>query len=146
MRIRRIAATARSDIPAWVLCSKGRLVKTVFILRDLESEPFRRRINTKLNKGEALHGLREFLLFANKGVLRNFACGRCAYLLNTRQHEDRCFFLRCVRFVASSRPVMRYAKEVFRHYPMFRHRSATPAGVSGNGRVRSLGDNVTSIF
>src|SRR3954470_7219578 len=26
---------------------------------------------------------------------------------------------------------------------MFRHRSATPAGVTGNGEVRSLGDNVT---
>ena len=48
----------------------GRLVKTIFILRYLESEQFRRRINTQLNKGEALHGLREFLLFANKGVLR----------------------------------------------------------------------------
>ena len=34
----------------------------------------------------------------------------------------------------------------FRHYPMFRHRSATPAGVTGNGEVRSLGDNVTSIL
>ena len=41
---------------------------------------------------------------------------------------------------------MRYAKEVFCHYPMFRHRSATPAGVTGNGDVRSLGDNVTSIL
>jgi len=29
---------------------------------------------------------------------------------------------------------------------MFRHRSATPAGVTGNGEVRSLGDNVTSIL
>jgi len=28
---------------------------------------------------------------------------------------------------------------------MFRHRSATPAGVTGNGGVRSPGDNVTSI-
>ena len=35
---------------------------------------------------------------------------------------------------------------VFRHYPMFRHRSATPVGVTGNGEVRSLGDNVTSIL
>ena len=38
------------------------------------------------------------------------------------------------------------AREVLRHYPMFRHRSATPAGVTGNGEVRSLGDNVTSIL
>jgi TnpA family transposase len=48
----------------------GRLVKTVFILRFLESEDYRRRILGQLNKGEALHGLREFLLFANKGTLR----------------------------------------------------------------------------
>ena len=48
----------------------GRLVKTLFILRYLESVDFRRRILGQLNKGEALHGLREFLLFANKGMLR----------------------------------------------------------------------------
>jgi TnpA family transposase len=48
----------------------GRLVKTVFILRYLESDDYRRRILGQLNKGEALHGLREFLLFANKGTLR----------------------------------------------------------------------------
>jgi TnpA family transposase len=48
----------------------GRLAKTVFILRYLESEDYRRRILGQLNKGEALHGLREFLLFANKGTLR----------------------------------------------------------------------------
>jgi TnpA family transposase len=48
----------------------GRLIKTIFILRYLESEDYRRRIQGQLNKGEALHGLREFLLFANKGVLR----------------------------------------------------------------------------
>ena len=35
---------------------------------------------------------------------------------------------------------------VFRHYPMFRHWPVTPAGVTGNGDVRSLGDNVTSIL
>src|SRR5271157_4241012 len=29
---------------------------------------------------------------------------------------------------------------------MFHHRSATPAGVAGNGEVRSLGNNVTSIY
>ena len=41
---------------------------------------------------------------------------------------------------------MRIAQEGFRHYPMFRHRSATSAGVAGNGEVRSLGNNVTSIL
>jgi hypothetical protein len=33
-----------------------------------------------------------------------------------------------------------------RCYPMFRHRSATPAGAIGNEGVRSPGDNVTSIL
>ena len=47
-----------------------RLIKTIFILRYLKNEQLRRRINTQLNKGETLHGLREFLLFANKGTLR----------------------------------------------------------------------------
>lgn len=48
----------------------GKLVKTIFILRYLEDEEFRRRINAQLNKGEALHALREFLFFANKGTVR----------------------------------------------------------------------------
>ncbi len=31
---------------------------------------YRRRINTQLNKGEALHALRQFLFFANQGYIR----------------------------------------------------------------------------
>jgi TnpA family transposase len=45
-------------------------VRTVCILRYLESGYYRRRILGQLNKGEALHDLREFLLFANKGTPR----------------------------------------------------------------------------
>ena len=52
--------------------------------------------------------------------------------------------LRAIRSIFSTCNAL--CKEVFRHYPMFRHRSATPAGVTGNGEVRSLGDNVTSIL
>src|SRR5262249_32667589 len=52
--------------------------------------------------------------------------------------------LRAIRRIFST--CHAFAKEVFRHDPMFRHRSATPAGVSGNGGVRSLGDHVTSIL
>jgi hypothetical protein len=50
-----------------------------------------------------------------------------------------------LRVVVSSGSVMRPVQEDSRHYPMFRHRSATSAGVTGNGVVRSLGDNVASI-
>lgn len=47
----------------------GRLIKTIFILRYIESEEYRRRINTQLNKGEALHSLRRFLFFAHEGKI-----------------------------------------------------------------------------
>jgi TnpA family transposase len=36
----------------------------------LEHEEYRRRINRQLNKGEALHALRDFLFFAQKGTVR----------------------------------------------------------------------------
>jgi TnpA family transposase len=49
----------------------GRLVKTNFILRYLESEDYRRKINTQLNKGEKLHDLRKFLFFAHQGFIRH---------------------------------------------------------------------------
>ena len=49
-----------------------------------------------------------------------------------------------IRSVSSTRNAL--CKEVCRHYPMFRHRSATPADAFGNEGGRSLGDNVTSIF
>ncbi len=41
-----------------------------FILRYLNSEDYRRRINTQLNKGEKLHDLRRFLFFAHQGLIR----------------------------------------------------------------------------
>jgi TnpA family transposase len=53
-----------------VLQEYGRLIKTLFILRYLENEPYRRTINRQLNKGEALHALRRFLFFANEGIIR----------------------------------------------------------------------------
>jgi len=36
----------------------------------LGSEEYRRRIHAQLNKGAALHALRQFLFFANQGQLR----------------------------------------------------------------------------
>lgn len=68
--IGKLQAYPRKNRLTRVLQEYGRLVKTVFILRYLESVDYRRRILGQLNKGEALHSLREFPLFANKGVLR----------------------------------------------------------------------------
>ncbi len=48
----------------------GRLIKTIFILRYLENEAYRRRIEVQLNKGEAIHALRRTLFFAHEGKIR----------------------------------------------------------------------------
>lgn len=48
----------------------GKLVKTTFVLRYLQSRPLRRRIHAQLNKGEQLHALRAWLWFGGDGHLR----------------------------------------------------------------------------
>jgi TnpA family transposase len=48
----------------------GRLVRTIFILRYLSDEKYRRRVLVQLNKGEQMHGLRGFLFFDNQGRIR----------------------------------------------------------------------------
>jgi TnpA family transposase len=68
--ISKLQAYPRRNALALALQEDGRPIKTLFILRYLEDETCRRRINTQLNKGEALHALREFLFFANKGTIR----------------------------------------------------------------------------
>ena len=68
--IAKLQAYPRRNALALALQEYGRLIKTIFILRYLESEPYRRTINRQLNKGEALHALRRFLFFANEGIIR----------------------------------------------------------------------------
>lgn len=68
----------------------GRLVKTIFILRYLDSEEYRRRISTQLNKGERLHDLRRFLFFANLGQIRR------------RQDEDLTNQASCLNLVTNA--------------------------------------------
>lgn len=69
MSIQRLPADYLDPL-AWALQEYGKLIKTLFILRYLESEELRRWINTQLNKGEALHALRRFLVIAHEGTLR----------------------------------------------------------------------------
>ena len=66
----KLQAYPRQNPLARALQEYGKLIKTLFILRYLESEELRRRINTQLNKGEALHALRRFLVIAHEGILR----------------------------------------------------------------------------
>jgi TnpA family transposase len=68
--ISKLQAYPRQNILARALQEYGRLVKTLCILRYLESQDYRRRINAQLNKGESLHALRDCLFVADKGVIR----------------------------------------------------------------------------
>jgi TnpA family transposase len=68
--ISKLQAYPRQNSLTRALQEYGRLIKTLFILRYLESEEYRRRINAQLNKSEALHALRRFLFFANEGKIR----------------------------------------------------------------------------
>ena len=65
-------------------------MKTRFILRYLESADYRRRINRQLNKGEALHALRRFLFFAERGTLRR------------HQQEDQANQASCLTLVTNA--------------------------------------------
>jgi TnpA family transposase len=59
--ISRLHASPRQGQLTKLLQEYGRLVKTIFVLRYLEDEAWRRRVHTQLNKGEKLHDLRKFL-------------------------------------------------------------------------------------
>jgi TnpA family transposase len=71
--IGRLQSYRRKNALTRALQEYGQLAKTIFILRYLEDEEFRRRIGAQLNKGEALHALRNFLFLANQGQIRRRA-------------------------------------------------------------------------
>ena len=68
----------------------GRLIKTVFVLRYLGSEDYRRRINLQLNKGEMLHALRRYLFVARDGHIRK------------HHHEDHLNQAGCLNLVTNA--------------------------------------------
>ena len=68
--ISKLQSFRRQNVLTSALQEYGRLQKTIFILRWLDDENYRRRIGAQLNKGEALHALRRFLFLANEGNIR----------------------------------------------------------------------------
>jgi len=68
--VQKLHAYPRKSALARALQEYGRLIKTLHILRWYCQPDDRRRITRQLNKGEALHDLRAFLMVANQGQLR----------------------------------------------------------------------------
>jgi len=68
--ISKLQSYPRKNIITRASQEYGRLTKSIYIPNYLCSEEDMRRINVQLNKGESLHDLRRFLLFANEGQIR----------------------------------------------------------------------------
>jgi TnpA family transposase len=71
--IGKLQSYRRKNALTRALQEYGQMNRTIFILRYLEDEAFQRRIGLQLNKGEALHALRNFLFLANQGQIRRGA-------------------------------------------------------------------------
>jgi len=68
--LKKLEVLPKNNELARALQEYGRIAKTIHILRWYENEKRRRRINKQLNKGEAVHALREYIHHANKGKIR----------------------------------------------------------------------------
>jgi TnpA family transposase len=88
--ISRLQAAKRKSTLTRALQEYGRLQKTLFILRYLQSEEYRRRINRQLNKGESLHALRRRIFFADEGKVRR------------RHHEEQVNQATCLTLVTNA--------------------------------------------
>jgi TnpA family transposase len=72
--VQKMQAYPQQNALAQALQEYGRLVRTLHVLRWYANNEDRRRVMRQLNKGEALHDLRAYLMIANKGQLRR-KCG-----------------------------------------------------------------------
>jgi len=66
----KLHASSRRSALAQALVEFGGLQRTIYALRYLADEAYRRRITRQLNKGESLHSLRRDLFFAHEGTVR----------------------------------------------------------------------------
>ena len=65
--MQRLVNSSPADRLAKALTGLGRIVKTIYILRYVQDEQLRRRVQLQLNRGEARHGLARRLFFAEHG-------------------------------------------------------------------------------
>ncbi|MBV8475858.1 MAG: Tn3 family transposase [Acidobacteria bacterium] len=68
--VQKMQAYPQQNALAQALQEYGRLIRTLHVLRWYANNEDRRRVMRQLNKGEALHDLRAYLMIANKGQLR----------------------------------------------------------------------------
>jgi len=70
LMISKLKSYPKQHVLIKALQELGRLRKTIHILNSLNSESYRRRYCSQLNKGESMHSLRSYLRYANEGNVR----------------------------------------------------------------------------
>jgi TnpA family transposase len=68
--VQRLANSSPSDRLAKALTMLGRVVKTIYILKNLNEEVLRHRVQLQLNRGEHRHSLARWIFFADQGEFR----------------------------------------------------------------------------
>jgi TnpA family transposase len=68
--VQKMQAYPQQNALAIALQEYSRLIRTIHVLKWYANNDDRRRVMRQLNKGEALHDLRAYLMIANKGQLR----------------------------------------------------------------------------
>src|ERR1041385_7242853 len=68
--VQKLQAYPQKNALALALQEYGRLARTLHVLQWYANTDDRRRVLRQLNKGEALHDLRAYLMLVNKGQLR----------------------------------------------------------------------------
>ena len=68
--VQRLANSSPSDRLAKALTMLGRVVKTIYILKYLNEEDLRHRVQVQLNRGEHRHSLARWIFFADQGEFR----------------------------------------------------------------------------
>ena len=68
--VHKLQSQPRQSSLAKVVHEYGQLIKSIYIPKYICREEQRRRVSKQLNKGEALHDLRQWLLFADEGQLK----------------------------------------------------------------------------
>jgi len=68
--ISKLQSYPRKNALTKVIQEYGRLIKSIYIPSYLVDDNWQRRVGVQLNKGESIHKLRRFLLFANEGKIK----------------------------------------------------------------------------
>lgn len=88
--ISKLQAPQQKNALTKALQEYGKLNETIFILKYLQDPKYQKKITIQLNKGEALHALRQAVFIANEGKIRK------------RTHEEQLNQAACLNLVVNA--------------------------------------------